>query len=51
MLNADGIVIADKAQSADDVLPIEKIVAVADAAEDPGAVCFVCIVLRFKLRR
>ena len=31
---ADGIVIADKAQSADDVLPIEKIVAVADAAEE-----------------
>ena len=46
MLNADGIVIADKAQSADDVLPIEQIVAVADAAEDPGAVCFVCIALR-----
>ena len=46
MFNADGIVIADKAQSADDVLPIEQIVAVADAAEDPGAVCFVCIALR-----
>ena len=43
MLDADGIVIADKTQSADDILPIEQIVAVANAAEDPGAVCFVCI--------
>ena len=35
MLNADGIVIADKTEIADDVLPVKLVVAVADAAEDP----------------
>ena len=43
MLDADGIVIAHHPQGADDILPVQGVVAIAAAAENPGAVDFIAI--------
>ena len=46
MLDGHDLIVADEAEVGDHISPVVKAVAVADAAEDPGAVELVGIVLR-----